>query len=116
MRQACGDYSVVNCVYLFFSWATIGYGYKLYRAFIWSAFFIVSGALVARRTPEVVGNVVQIGRLAYSFDTFLPLIKLRKRHDDIDIISRARYYFYVHKIAGWVLGSFLVAAITGLTK
>ncbi|TCF96875.1 hypothetical protein BZM26_34910 [Paraburkholderia strydomiana] len=53
---------------------------------------------------------------AYSFDMLLPLIKLRDKHYDIDIESSARYYFYFHKLAGWALGSFIVAALAGLTK
>ncbi|WP_166656257.1 hypothetical protein [Paraburkholderia sp. BL10I2N1] len=54
--------------------------------------------------------------VAYNFDTFIPLVRLRELHYKIDITSGARYYFYFHKLAGWVLGSFLVAAVTGLTK
>jgi hypothetical protein len=53
---------------------------------------------------------------SYSFDMLLPIIQLRPSHYDIDLKGRARYYFYVHKIIGWALASFLVAGLAGLTK
>jgi hypothetical protein len=114
-RQACHNGPVLNCIFLWLSYATIGYGYVLYRSILWSLFFIATGALVFRQTQEARDSHMPFG-LAYSFDTFIPLIKLRDLHYKIDITSNARYYFYVHKLAGWVLGSFIVAAVTGLTK
>jgi hypothetical protein len=46
----------------------------------------------------------------------LPIIRLREKHYQIDLESRVRYYFYLHKIMGYVLASFLIAGIAGLTK
>jgi hypothetical protein len=46
----------------------------------------------------------------------LPIIKLREKHYEIDITSRARYYLYFHKLVGYALGMFIVAAITDLIK
>ncbi len=114
-RQACHSSQWSACIFLWISWAIIGYGYSLWCAAAWSAAFIIIGALVFRRTEEAYRNRMPFG-LAYSFDTFIPLIKLRERHYKIEISGRARYYFYIHKLAGWLLGSFLVAAIAGLTK
>jgi hypothetical protein len=54
--------------------------------------------------------------ISYSFDMLLPVIKLRDAHYQIDLAGWPRYYFYVHKVAGFVLASFLVAGISGLTK
>ncbi|MFM0166875.1 hypothetical protein PQR39_41435 [Paraburkholderia sediminicola] len=115
LKQACASRNFINCVFLATSWATIGYGYELWRAALWSIGFILVGAAVFRRTPEAAAAGMPYG-LAYSFDTFIPLIKLRERHYEIHVDGPARYYFYVHKLAGWMLGSFLVAAVSGLTK
>ena len=59
----------------------------------------------------------EISPLAYSFDMLLPLVKLRERHYEIKIIPWfPRNYFYVHKIFGYVLGLFLLAGLSGLTR
>jgi hypothetical protein len=46
----------------------------------------------------------------------LPIIKLRDAHYKIDLVGLPRYYFYGHKVAGYVLASFLIAGLSGLTK
>jgi hypothetical protein len=63
-----------------------------------------------------------------SLDQFLPVIKLNKAHDVLifgDTSARpsidpqpywVQTYFYLHKIVGWVLGSFMVAGLAGLTQ
>ena len=54
--------------------------------------------------------------LVYSFDLLLPLIKLREQHYKIELAGWARYYFYLHKLMGYILASFLIASLSGLTK
>ena len=47
----------------------------------------------------------------------LPIIRLREKHyKEIDLQGWPRQYFYVHKIMGYVLASFLIAGLVGLTK
>jgi hypothetical protein len=41
---------------------------------------------------------------------------LRESNYDIDIEGTARYYFYFHKLAGWVLSSLIVAGVSGWAK
>ncbi len=53
-------------------------------------------------------------KLFYSLDELLPIVELNKKHGDVNITGWAKYYFYIHKISGWVLGSFLVAGLAGL--
>ena len=55
-------------------------------------------------------------RFWYSFDMALPLIALDKKHEDFNFTGGVLVYFHVHKIAGFVLVSFLVAGLSGLTK
>ena len=52
----------------------------------------------------------------YSLDLLLPVIKLRERHYDVDLTGRTRYYFYFHQMMGYLLVSFLIAGLSGLTK
>lgn len=114
-RRVCSTSRWSQCIFLWSSYVTIGCGYSLWLAALWALRFVVLGAYVFRRTSEAKANGMPHG-YAYSFDTFLPLIKLREIHYTIDLTSAARYYFYVHKLAGWILGSFIVAALSGLTK
>lgn len=96
----------------------IGFGYRTYYAVGWIALFVVLGAAVVRRTGEGKRAGIRFG-LAYSLDTLLPIIKLREAHYDIDFAGGwrpARYYFYFHQMMGYVLASFLVAGLSGLTK
>ncbi len=55
-------------------------------------------------------------RYWYSFDMALPLIELNKRHEGVKHAGIVTVYFYFHKIAGFVLVSFLIAGLSGLTK
>jgi len=93
----------------------IGYGYYPYYSLIWIVVFVGLGALVLRWSGEGRRNNMPVG-LSYSFDMLLPVIRLRDRHYQMDLHGWARYYFYAHKIMGWVLASFLVAGLSGLTK
>jgi uncharacterized protein YjbI with pentapeptide repeats len=93
----------------------IGYGYYPYYAMYWVIGLVLAGAGVLRLSGEGRRNGMPYG-LAYSFDMLLPIIQLRKRHSDIDVQGWSRYYFYGQKIMGWVLGSFLIAGLAGLTK
>jgi hypothetical protein len=125
-----------NCAYL---WAAsfVGYGRKLYVAVIASMVFVIFGGFVFRTQekpmydfaltfdspPNAVPTNRRISkdfiplRWAYSFDMFLPLIKLRDRHyKDVDFSGPIRFYLYIHKLAGWILGTFIVASIVSLTK
>jgi hypothetical protein len=106
--------------WLIFAWLTllrylIGYGYYLFYSIGWVAGLIGLGVFVLWRSGEGRRNGMPYG-VSYSFDMLLPIIQLRQKHYDIDLMGWARYYFYVHKILGWALASFLVAGLAGLTK
>ena len=84
-------------------------------AIFWVIGLVMAGAIVLRASGEGRRNGMPFG-LAYSFDILLPIIRLRDRHYQIDLKTWARYYFYGHKIMGYVLASFLIAGLSGLTK
>jgi len=115
LKQAWRDGRVSTVAYLLFSKLVIGYGYQIWLSGMWAVGLVIVGATVFHWTPESRRERMPYG-LAYSFDMLLPLIKLREKHYEIDVSGWARYYFYFHKIAGWVLGLFIVAGLSGLTK
>jgi len=80
-----------------FAWLTtlkglIGYGYYPYYAIRWAIALVIMGALVLRVSGEGPRNGMPYG-LSYSFDTPLPIIRLREKHYQIDLKSWPRYYF-----------------------
>ncbi|GJH29294.1 hypothetical protein [Caballeronia novacaledonica] len=139
-HQACKDSNILTfpgCVYLSAAFL-VGYGRRLVIAVIASILFVVFGAYVFRKqekpkfkkkfiAPTVTDSVSPAThtpsdeyvplRWAYSFDMFIPLIKLRDKHyNDVDFTGKIRFYLYAHKLAGWILGTFIVASIVSLTK
>jgi hypothetical protein len=101
--------------------AVIGYGYKVHRAFYWIAAFVILGTVVIWWSRQLTRHRIATGAtgttaIEYSIDMLLPIIELRKQHYDIDLTGAARYYFYFHKLMGFVLVSFLIAGLSGLTK
>jgi uncharacterized protein YjbI with pentapeptide repeats len=95
----------------------IGYGYGSgeLRSLIWVGFFILLGALVIRINKE--GRARNLPWcLSYSLDMILPIIRLDERHYEIELDGFAKYYFYFHILMGYLLASFVIAAISGLTK
>src|ERR1043166_2836068 len=93
----------------------IGYGHRMERALYWVIGLVFLGAVVLRVSGQGIRNGMPIG-ISYSFDMLLPVIRLRDAHYDVDLIGWPRYYFYCHKIMGYILASFLIVGISGLTK
>jgi hypothetical protein len=91
----------------------IGYGYYVEWALLWVLGFLLLGIAALQLSGEGRKNGMPFG-IAYSFDMLLPIIRLREKHYQIDL-GCVRYYFYLHKIAGFVLASFLIAGLSGLT-
>jgi hypothetical protein len=140
----------------------VAYGYKPWRAFILSLFFIAIGwiafrtgydgkimtptgsgqyaaeiqrkAIVAKdQQRSVSDDYPKFNAFAYSVETFVPLLKLgiaerwtpnahRTAMLKFGLVtwvlpgSYLRYYLWFHIIAGWVLTSLWVGALTGLVK
>lgn len=95
----------------------IGYGYDLFRCLWAIGVFLWFGWAFAWRDPQGKQNG-RLWCLIYSVDMLLPIIQLDKRNYDIplDLGRGAKYYFYMHKIVGYILASFIIAGISGLTK
>ncbi len=102
-------------VKLWVLWGLIGYGYHNWIAVLWFASLTGSGAWACGKSPF--GRRMRAAqRFWYSFDMALPLIALNKRHEAVKLRGGVLVYFYFHKLAGFVLVSFLVAGLSGLTK
>ena len=96
----------------------IGYGYGLryFYALIWVAGLALVGTFILHRAKEEDKGGIKLG-FWYSLDMLLPIIHLRERHyTDVDLNTWAKYYFYFHKIMGYVLISFVLAGLSGLTE
>ncbi|MDN7179638.1 hypothetical protein M0D69_16910 [Caballeronia sp. SEWSISQ10-4 2] len=93
----------------------VGYGFRTSYALWWAIVFIFLGAVILRVSGEGKRAGIPLG-VAYSLDMLLPIIRLREAHYDIDLQGRTRYYFYFHKIMGYVLASFLIAGLAGLVN
>lgn len=113
---------------------TIGYGLGLryFRALFWVAGLSFLGMVLLK----VFGTQAEMRwwpLFFASLDELLPIITLDRGHDAILSTAIAPLppplsplpvpqpywlttYFYIHKIAGWIIGSFLVAGLAGLTQ
>jgi len=52
----------------------------------------------------------------FSFDLLLPIVQLHEPHSKVVLDGVAKYDFAFHKLMGYVLASFLIAGLAGLTK
>jgi hypothetical protein len=113
---------------------TIGYGYGMgyFRSLRWVVLFVVTGTVAciwsrygppwrwrARHSAWPSGWrkwQFVLHTFVYSLDQLLPIIQLSKHYDDIPLRAGAKYYFCFHMIMGYVLASFLIAGLAGLTK
>jgi hypothetical protein len=102
-------------IWLTLHWVLIGYGYHPFRALWWALGLVFVGVAVLRLSGEGKRTSMPYG-LTYSVDMLLPIIRLREKNYEAELKGYARYYFYVHKIMGYVLASFLIAGLSGLTK
>ena len=100
----------------------IGYGYGNWNflALLWAAALVLIGTFVLNWTKEREINNEFHNRLDpffYSLDMLLPIIRLREHHyKNVDLKTRARYYFYFHQVMGYVLIFFVIAGLSGLTS
>jgi hypothetical protein len=104
----------LNWVWDGMRWAIIGFGLYPARSAIWILILVPLGAIVFGfdRTARL-RAMRPIDRLIYSFDSLLPIVTLRNEHTAFDLQSWPKYYLYFHKIMGYVLIAFLLAAVTG---
>jgi hypothetical protein len=69
-----------------------------------------------RHTDQHEQDYGVINPFGYSFDALLPIIRLRELHYQIELGGWRHYYFYFQRIVGWILGIFVLGALSGLAK
>ena len=98
---------------------TIGYGigYRYFRSLAWVALFAVIGFAVFRTIdPPPLRDPLTL--FLFSVDQLLPVVKFLPGSDDIakKIGGWQQDYLVVHRAAGFLLSSFVVAGLAGITK
>jgi uncharacterized protein YjbI with pentapeptide repeats len=107
--------SWLNWLNLTLQYFFVGFGYRISFTFFWAIALTLIGAFVLKSTGQGLSNNMPYG-FSYSLDMLLPVIKLNESHYDIILKGIAKYYFYIHIILGYVLASFLIAGLSGITK
>ena len=102
--------------WLVLQWLFIGYGYYNFQVLYWFLVVCGLGMIVLHLSGQDAAHKMKYYGLSYSIDTLLPIIELHRPHYDIELQGWVRVYFYVHKIVGYVLASFLIAGLSGLTR
>ena len=98
---------------------TIGYGigYGFLLSIIWVLALSLTGAFIFEK--NVPGQMSSFGAAwLFSLDQLLPIIKLYPLADDVAkrITGLPLAYLALHRILGFILSSFVVAGLSGLTQ
>jgi cytoskeletal protein CcmA (bactofilin family) len=96
----------------------IGYGYgtRYFRSLIWVLALLIIGVLIIGTVETgAMKSAPMIDKVGFSLDKLLPIIKINDAYK-FDFHGWQLAYFYVQEIFGFVLGSFVVAGISGITK
>lgn len=97
----------------------VGYGYGqrlLWRPLFW-VFALVAAGTAGLHLGGVSGMLAHTGpAVTYSPRHAAADRAARKSFENIVLHGFAKYYFYFQKLMGWVLASFLIAGLSGLTK
>ncbi len=103
-------------IWLAMQWAFTGYGQYPQVAGLWVIGLIVLGAAVFTTEPSPeMRRLNWLQRGVYSFDMLMPAVHLRHHHAEIEMRAWwVRAYVFCHKLMGYILLSFLAAAVLGL--
>jgi hypothetical protein len=101
--------------------AVIGYGIGggYFRALLWAGLFALAGWLVLWSSDPAFQAHDAVWYAWASLDEIVPLVELNKAHAefiDSHLQGWRLWYFYGQRIAAYVLGSFVVAGLAGLTQ
>jgi hypothetical protein len=101
----------------------VGYGYRTWLAGVWLFGFVVVGwAVFDRAYPAHMTSGARPAEpqptfqpMVYALDTLLPVVDLRQQNYWIPE-GGAQWWAWISILAGWVLTTAVVAALTGLLK
>ena len=95
-----------------------GYGYRYFYSLGWAALLVFIGWFLLRMTDEnkLRNDGKHLG-LLYCIDMLLPVIQFKRAHYELEPSTPAgRTYFIFQRIAGYILGAFILAGLSGITK
>jgi hypothetical protein len=94
-----------------------GFGLYPWIAGGWAILLIAAGTVLLRHDscPHL-EHFTLSDRIIYSIDMLLPVIELKKGNYEFDLYSWPKYYFYIHKVMGYVLVGFIIASIGGVAS
>ncbi|HEY2889902.1 MAG TPA: hypothetical protein VGJ31_04715 [Dongiaceae bacterium] len=101
-------------LFLFIYCITTGFGIYPQLAALWVILLVVIGTFIfGRDKRRELSEASWFDRAIYSLDMLIPVIHLRKSNYEFEPAStRARYYLYFHRLAGFLLASVLIASMT----
>ena len=116
-ENICNDHMLSGCVGMWLLEIGVGYGIGVYSflALFWVVVLSFSGALIIRFTSD---KSLWWSTWA-SLDYMLPLVELNSKHRqhiEDKLPEWAQSSLYVQALSGWLLASFVVAAVAGLTQ
>lgn len=96
---------------------TIGYGYGNgeMNALYWALTLLGIGTIVAKCQGTRMPGGDRLGYW-YSLDMLIPGLQLNAVHAQIQLSGYPKYYFHLHRAAGYTLMLFVIAGLTGLTE
>jgi hypothetical protein len=102
---------------------TIGYGYRTWQAgLLLLGFLLIDWLVFTRAYPADMTPTKQVGEplphfqpLIYALDTLLPVVDLHQQDNWLPL-GLVQWWAWTSILAGWVLTTAVVAALTGLVK
>jgi hypothetical protein len=100
----------------------IGYGIGggSFRALFWAGLFTLFGAWVLWSGSGMIRATKSRTWCVWaSLDEILPIVQLDQEHEALineGLEGWRLYYFYVHRVVAFILGSFVIAGLAGLTQ
>ncbi|MCO5967533.1 translocation/assembly module TamB domain-containing protein [Actinoallomurus soli] len=105
--------SRVGRVWSFLQDATVGYGYRSWRAVAWLALLLVVGSVVygtAHPPPLKAGEAPHFNPVVYTLDLLLPIVDLGQQNA-FNPAGAEQWFSYVLVAAGWVLATTIAAGV-----
>ena len=112
MRTTNNYFQKIN---LALQWVFIGFGYGYWRVAAWMLVATLMGAGLLHFVDKPL-SANFLSRIFYSLDRLMPVVGLSNTHFEPELPVPVCYYFFVHRLFGFVLTSYLVAGITGIAE
>jgi hypothetical protein len=110
-----GEASWLRTLGLGFEMLIVGFGLYPWIAGGWAILLVAAGTVLLRHdSAPHLEHFTLADRVVYSVDMLLPVIELKKGNYEFDLYSWPKYYFYFHKVMGYVLVGFVIASIGGM--